>query len=129
MAEIVPSAFAKAVICSIIIIALSGCVEATYWLDPHSPLPHCFSVNSKVRTWRHPRIYYELSGDGVTADAWDGLFHHVHAKGTVVKVEPDNGGAIIIRMNGVCDRYITRYDDSHKEKTLYVSPNNPGSKP
>jgi hypothetical protein len=113
---------ARVIICAVVIVAMSGCIDASYWLNQKSPLPNCFAINSSVRNWNHPRIYYALTGDEVAADVWDGLLHHVHARGRIVKTEPDNGGALVILMNGVCDRYVFRYDLKKDEDTIYVAP-------
>ena len=114
--------FSRSVICALIAVGLSGCIESSYWLDRNSPLPRCFSAEPSVKSLKNPRIYYAISDSRITADVWDGFFHHAHATGTIVKTEPDGGGALVVRMNGVCDRYLFRYDRARQEEVMYITP-------
>lgn len=114
--------FARITICVFMIVAMSSCIDASYWLNQKSPLPRCFAMDSRVKTWKHPRIYYALIGDEVTADVWDGLLHHAHVKGRIVKTEPYDGGALVIYMNGVYDRYVFRDESTPNEDTMYMAP-------
>jgi hypothetical protein len=113
--------------CAVAVVVMSGCIDSSYWLDPKSPLPRCFAIDSRVKGWKHPRIYYAIVDDHITADVWDGLFHHAHAVGTMVEPEPADGRFLLVRMNGVCDRYLFRYDLTHHEEWMYVAPRDGGS--
>jgi hypothetical protein len=99
----------------------AGCLEASYWLDPKSPLPHRFTNDPKIRGWKNPRIYYAFYGDKVTADVWAGPINHLRTNGRVLEQgKPYVSNSLLLLMDGVRDRYVTKYNRETGKVTLFV---------